>query len=442
MHTFPNSIWIATLLVLLAIAGCSKSNHDKNPFETGNGKGAGTEHIAMQKTQPLRQSANHQPELVKTSSEGLKSSGLMFTCRPEQVGQIQRDMEIYFRELGVESDLIKRTEPVDGKVIYTLATPESDTDTLSFKNRKQYHIKNEIVILPARGARTQAVQTVSKKEILLSLLQHGRLTEFSGAACSVEALRDHVGVRQNIIAWIEKVSWQWPDGGPAFWNKKYWDKGTPLASVNLDNALLDSFINQKQYGIGCYTASKLSYAHGVLDYYTRVKKDKVKAVLVRERLLQDKDPLVGIEASAMWSFDRDFNPEEGNIPGKILTIKRGIASNNFIPGDWAYLLNTDAMTYEKLGYEGSNAVYLGRGRFDDYFNDNNHHYTYREKVDEVYQWRNGVFSRSRDFKKIKPLSDEDFVRLSKTPQEGGLLEDFRVVPYFFGYQDLPELPTR
>jgi hypothetical protein len=438
MYTFPNRLRIAALLVLLVISGCSKPKHENKVIENKNGKG--TERLAIQKPLPIRQTENHQPELTKASSEGLRSSGLMFTCRPEQVDQIQRDMEIFYRELGVESDLIKITGPVDGKIIYTLATPESDTDTLSFKNRKQYHIKNEIVILPARGARTQAIQTVSKKEILLSLLQHGRLTEFSGAACSVEALRDHVGIRQNIIAWIEKVSWQWPDGGPAFWNKKYWNKGTPLASVSLDNALLDAFLNQKLYGIGCYTATKLSYAHGVLDYYARVKGDKVKAASVRERLLQDKDPLVGIEAAAMWSFEKDYDPAEGNIPGKILSIKHGIASNNFIPGDWTYLLNTDAMSYEKPGYEGSNAVYLGRGRFDDYFNDNNHHYTYREKIDEVYQWRNGVFSRSRDYKKIKPLSDEDFMRLSKTPQEGGLLEDFRVVPYFFGYEDLPKLP--
>jgi len=58
-------------------------------------------------------------------------------------------------------------------------------------------------------------------------------------------------------------------------------------------------------------------------------------------------------------------------------------------------------------------------------------------MDEVYQWRNGVFSRSRDFAKIKPLTPQDMERLSKTPAEGGIQTDIRVSPYFFGYEELP-----
>lgn len=126
--------------------------------------------------------------------------------------------------------------------------------------------------------------------------------------------------------------------------------GTP--TVPLDDALLDAFTQQAKYAIGCYTASKLTYAHGVLDYYARVLEHPAKAALVR-----------------------------------------GVPPRHFVPGDWAYLLNTDPVTYEKTGYEGSNAIYLGRGRFDDYYDDHNHSYTFEEKLDEVYQWRNGVFSR-------------------------------------------------
>ncbi|MHB1236065.1 MAG: hypothetical protein ACYCY7_00730 [Gallionella sp.] len=61
------------------------------------------------------------------------------------------------------------------------------------------------------------------------------------------------------------------------------------------------------------------------------------------------------------------------------------------------------------------------------------------KLFACYQWRNGVFSRRRDGDKIKPLTDEDFVRLSESPAEGGLLLDYRVAPYFFGYENLPKL---
>ena len=368
-------------------------------------------------------------------------SGVMFSCRPEQIVRLHRDMAAYLRELGIGKQLVVKSEPAGGTLVYTLATPAADTDTLSFKRRAEYRVKDELVRLPAKGGKTRVVSTVSKKEILLALLQHGRLTNFSGAACTMNALRDHVGIRQNMVAWTDELSWGWPDGGPAYWNRKEWRNGTPLANVSVDRALLDAFLSQERYGIGCYTASKLSYAHAVLDYYARVKKEPAKAAVLRARLMHDQEPLVGVEPAAMWDFEQDFDAAERDIPGKILNLRRGVAPGNFVPGDWVYLLNTDPVTAQKTGYEGSNAVYLGRGKFDDYYNDHHHSYTYREKMDEVYQWRHGVFSRSRDAHKIKPLTGEDVERLSKTPAEGGLLMDFRVAPYLFGYEELPTLPA-
>jgi hypothetical protein len=368
-------------------------------------------------------------------------SGVMFSCTPAQIARLDRDMSAYLRQLGVDKHLVVKTGPDDSTLIYTLATPEADTDTLSLKERKEYRIEDELVRLPTKGGKTRIVRTVSRKEILLALLQHGRLTNFSGAACTLDALREQVGVRQNVATWTRTLSWHWPNGGPARWNTRAWRKGTPLASVGLDPALRDPFLNQRRYGIGCYTATKLSYAQAVLDYYARVEKNAVKAALVRERLMHDGEPLVGVEPAAMWDFERDFDPASRDTPGKILRIERDFAPDNFVPGDWAYLRNTDPATMEKTGYEGSNAVYLGGGKFADYYNDHNHAYTYREKLDEVYQWRNGVFSRRRDGHKAKPLTVGDYARLARTPAEGGLLLDYRVAPYFFGYEDLPKLPA-
>ena len=350
-------------------------------------------------------------------------------------------MAMYLRELDIDRHLVVMTEQADGALIYTLATPENDTNTLSFHEREQYRLIDDTLRLPLNGGKTRMVSTVSKKEILLALLQHGRLTNFSGEACTLDALRDHVAVRQNIVAWTGVLQWGWPDGDAAYWNTKFWDKGTPLASVSVDQALLDAFQNQEKYSIGCYTASKLSYAHGVLDYYGRVKKSPAKAALVRTRLMHDKDPLVGIEPAAMWNFEQDFDKATRDIPGKLLGIRRGVAADNFVPGDWIYLLNTDKATAKKIGYEGSNAVYLGRGKFDDYYNDHQHSYSYTEKLEEVYQWRNGVFSRARDADKAKPIDSKDIARLSKTPAHGGMLLDLRVAPYLVGYEDMPELPA-
>jgi hypothetical protein len=141
----------------------------------------------------------------------------------------------------------------------------------------------------------------------------------------------------------------------------------------------------------------------------------------------------------MWNFEADFDPKELTRPGKLLRIQYDIAPNNFIPGDWTYFLNTDPVTYQKTGYEGSNSIYLGRNKFDDYYNDNEHSYTYQQKLEEVFQWRHGVFSRARDFAKIKPLSEQDLARLVETPEQGGIVTDLRVFPYFLGDEELPEM---
>jgi hypothetical protein len=194
---------------------------------------------------------------------------------------------------------------------------------------------------------------------------------------------------------------------------------------------MDLFLHQNRYAIGCYTATKLIMVQAVLDYYHRVKKDPQRARRIEEIVLADGEPLEGIEPGNMWSFEADFDPRNLGQPGKLLDIQTNVAAGNFVPGDWAYLLNTDVATQQKTGYEGSNAIYLGRNRFDDYYNDHGHNYTYEQKLDEVYQWRNGVFSRSRDAKKIKPLSPSELSRLGNTPAAGGIQLDIRVSPRHF-----------
>lgn len=362
--------------------------------------------------------------------------GIVYGCEPAARAALPQAMAAYLRELGVDRDWIVQTERPDGTLSFTL--DRAGTNTLNLAQDKTYRIALESLKLPDAKGKQRVVRTVSKREILLALAHPGRALGLSGAACNVQALREHVALRQNIVAWAEELHWVWPDGGDACWNPKKWRDGTP--TVPLDDALLDAFTQQAQYAIGCYTASKLTYAHGVLDYYARVLKDPAKAALVRQRLLHDGDPLVGVEPPAVWDFEKDFDPAARQQPGKLLRLVRGVPPRHFVPGDWAYLLNTDPVTYEKTGYEGSNAIYLGRGRFDDYYDDHNHSYTFEEKLDEVYQWRNGVFSRSRDAALVRPLSAEDYERLSRTPAQGGLLLDLRLEPYLFGFEGLPPLP--
>lgn len=356
-----------------------------------------------------------------------------FKCeQKDQLNALKKDLEFELQRLKISTDwLVMSTTAKDLSI--TLKTPESDTNTLDLYIRSEYGIKDDVVYLPVSQDRYRAVSTVSQKEIFLALAQHGRKTEFSSERCHISNLIQTIGVRQNIVAWAEKLAWVWPDGGPAFWNKKFWIKGTPVKGVKLTDAFNDMFFNQKKYSIGCYTASKMVYAHAVLDYFNRVNPNLELLKKVEEKLLfGDGEPLVDIEPDDMWSFEADFNPNKDKHEGKILTMMRGVAPKNFVPGDWNYILNTDKKTYEKTGYEGSNAIYLGKNRFDDYYADREKgHYTYEEKMFEVYQWRNGVFSASRHKHKIKPIPDDVKSKMDLTPDKGGQVLDFRTYPKLF-----------
>lgn len=362
---------------------------------------------------------------------GTAQAELRWHC-PQQFATLQSDLPAYLASLDIPAGQVVLTaDRGAGTITLALATPPEDTGTLDFHRRPEYALTAERVLLPTGRGPPRAVATVSRKEIVLALLQRGRIGEFAGDACSLEALADHVGVRQHIVAWAERLHWIWPDGGPAKWNSRYWSRGTPRPGVPLHAAIMDVFLYQDRYTIGCYVATKLVVVQGVLDYYRRVKKDRVRARRVEQVLLADGEPLVGIEPGGMWSFEKDFRAEAAAQPGKLLTLQAGVAPGNFVPGDWAYLLNTDETSSRKTGYEGSNAIYLGGGRFDDYYNDHRHSYTYEQKLNEVYQWRHGVFNRVRDADKARSLAPEELARLGSTPAEGGIQLDIRVAPRHF-----------
>lgn len=364
-------------------------------------------------------------------SAGNARAEVQFRC-PAQLDSLQHEIADYLQTLNIPAALVAQTvDTQSGALNLALTTPPDDTRTLDFQKRPEFALATERVRLPTVKGRTRALNIVSRKEILLALLQHGRTTVFKGTACNIEALSDHVGVRQNIVAWTEELHLAWPNGDKAEWNKKYWNRGTPKPGISVHAAMMDVFAHQQKYAIGCYTAAKLVMVQGTLDYYHRIKRDSERTRWVEETLLADDDPLVGIEPGRMWSFEQDFDAEEMGHNGKLLKLQTGVALGNFVPGDWGYILNTDPVSGQKTGYEGSNAIYLGGNRFSDYYDDNNHSYTFEEKLDEVYQWRNGVFSRSRDAKKIKPLTAAELAMLGNTPANGGLQLDTRAVPRHF-----------
>lgn len=367
-------------------------------------------------------------------------ASLAFDCPGTDLNGLAESLGQYFQSLGVTPDAYTVTVDVPHANLELVRVDSiHGTDTLGLIHQVGLDLREKLVKMPSGGSKLRTVVTVSKKEILLALLQSGRITQFSGAACVRQALQDQIGIRQNTVAWAESVEFQWPNGGAAHWNRQYWNHGNLKNHRTLHSAINDVFMHPRRYSIGCYTATKLVVMQGILDYYRRIKGDVATTSAIERRLMQDGEPLGYIEPGAAWYFEKDSTEQDMRRGGKLVFLSTGIAPDNFVPGDWAYFLNTDPITYEKTGYEGSNAIYLGRGKFDDYYNDNNHSYTYKEKLLEVYQWRHHVFSRERDVAKIHPLSAAEIERLGRTPEDGGLELDYRLTPYAFGFTQLPDL---
>lgn len=360
------------------------------------------------------------------------ADGVRFRCADQQRAKIRHEMGALFRKMYLSERHIKvHDQPATQSLTYTLDTPPDDASTLDFAHRPEYWVYDEPVEIYGKRRQPVMVATVSQKEILLALLQHGRLTEFSGAQCSVKALVENLRMRQTIVAWTERVQWRWPDGGPSAWNPRFWGKTSVRDKRKLFDAFEDAFLQQEKYAIGCYAAIKLTYAFAMMDFYRRVNNNPTALARVKAALQTGDRPLAGIEPCAMWRVEGDGDMPAACITGKLLYLQQGVHGKNFVPGDWVYFVNTDPVSRNKTGYEGSNSIYLGRGWFSDFYNDVEHHYTFAQKLSEVYQWRHGVFSASRDYEQIEVLSTARLDALSQSLENGGIVLPVRAVPFSF-----------
>lgn len=361
-----------------------------------------------------------------------QGQGLVFKCSPEAIQNIQADMEKYLTQVGVTEDLYEVSVREGGTFLnYRIKKSEADGNTLNLSRRESLNIQDEVYHLDTAKGEIREVKTVSKKEIVLAVFQVGRTTMMAGSACDTDSFRDFVGIRQNMVAWVQGINWDFPnDSSEQKFNPELWYKdektGFQPRSGKVYQALHDTFINDRTYAMACYDSTILSITHGILDYYYRVKKDHKKFEAVLKDLNYDSKPIAHMIPGKLWSNLPGYNPADDNVRDKILTFAHDVASHNFIPGDWIYVKNVDYVSSEKYGYEGSNALYLGRNYFNDYYNETpNRRFTFEQKINEVYQWRHGVFTSS-DKKKAVAISQDEFQKLLKTPEQGGLLRSHRM----------------
>lgn len=387
---------------------------------------------------------------ARATSETTRPSGLRFSCSPTQLKKVEKEMTKLFQDLKIPTNLfVKKGNPESGHLLYTLNTPETDTTTFDFHKRPEYKLKDDKILMHYGEGDDRETEVVSKKEILLAFLQHGRLTEFKDDDCSVDILKDQIGIRQNIAAWTENTYWNWPgDNKPdaTDWNYDLWTRaGTPKAGVPVHKAFADVFTNPKKYAPYCYTASKLAVVHGILDYYKNVKKDPQMLAELERRLMLDGDPLVDVDpdldvdnAYRVGTPDPVKDAQRITRNGKLVGATFNVAPNNFIPGDWAYFLNTDVRSANIRGYEGSNSIYMGRDKFDDYYYEHEGAYSKKEKLDEIYLWKwEGIEPKPRI-----TITDAMRESMNRTPEQGGVVENFRWIPFNYGGNPLPKFKNR
>ena len=166
-------------------------------------------------------SAESTSKAVETQSE-MFVDGIVYECPGRNINALAEDVNSFFKSLGIVEEQVLQSQNIHlGLLKFTLVGSQNSTDTLDLINRRELHLKEELVQLPSATKKPKSVITVSKKEIVMSMLQRGRTSKFSGNSCSLEALKDQVGVRQNIVAWTDSVTWRWPNGRTAKWNQKY-----------------------------------------------------------------------------------------------------------------------------------------------------------------------------------------------------------------------------
>lgn len=308
---------------------------------------------------------------------------------------------------------------------------DGEEGTLDLRSRPRLWLGQDTLPKPVPGIGSPlSVPTpvVSLKEIFLAFAHIGRATMLRPEHAHFKTFLTHMQQRQSTALWAQRIVWHWPDGGYSRWNPTFWDKGTPRSRAGTYKAYLDALVNPQKYAIGCYTAAKLTLGLGLLDNAYRLNPNRALQRRTLSALWLNQDPLVGIEPSSIWSFEPGYDSAAPVLPGKTHVAQWVDHPRHMVPGDWVYIFNTDPTTYAKTGYEGSNAIYLGGGRFSDYYNDHGYSYAFEEKLDDVYQWRNEVFSRRRHFDRAQVLSKSQLAALENTPTKGGLLLDWRVGP--------------
>lgn len=349
--------------------------------------------------------------------------GIVFSGQYEQVAKAKGQMQQLLTQMGwTETHVQIRLAPDGKQVAYSLNSPAQETGTLSLAQQPQWGLAPEVISYQDRRGQTKTLALVSQKEVLAAMLQHGRVFRFDGEYCSVDQLKQELAVRQNIVYWGSRADWVFPEdkiyryNTGDFWEEMQGDDWTVKPGVRPMQAIADAFVGKFSYQIGCTSACRFIVAHGIFDYFHRVRPSPAVTAQLEQRL-DPRRPFLNMAPAV----DRD-----GTYRREGLLVERqfDVPSDHWTPGDWGWIKNTDDKSSEELGSEGCNIIYAGGGIFVNYYPERPPK-TLDESIKRVYGWRFGIEEGELQ------LSPEVAEKLRRDPRDGGMLRDVRDVPKSF-----------
>lgn len=342
--------------------------------------------------------------------------GVRFTCEKSKLENIKTEMTKLFERFEWSSETFQIVATREGRSLdFQLNLEPEQTDTLNIASRPELKIKDEGLRFKEIDGSETVTTNVSDAQIVASLMNPGRLTEFKGEACSFEDFLNHVATRKAIAASGRMANMRFSGATRTQFNSKYWETETQRyfklkEGADLTEALQDALLNRREYDMGCTIATNIISAAGIMNYYKNIKKDEGKATELAQKL-------------GSKIFDT-IEPSWTTGPSPILERQTGVAPRNWIPGDWGYIRNTDKVSAEAAyGDEGKNIIFIGNGTFSKYYL-RARPVTLEFNLKQVYQWRFDASNRAP----FDPEWDALILTLEKDPSDGGLLRHVRDVP--------------
>ncbi len=202
---------------------------------------------------------------------------------------------------------------------------------------------------------------------------------------TIDDLQSHLRIRRNIALAAEKTALAFKthaaERPTAFWRDDP-DVGFLLQpGASLVDALVAATQPERTgalYDFSCYRATEYVILLGIAQ----------EARESDPALYEALERTARVHCIKSGRFHEVFLTEYG-------TADAPIPPRYYVPGDRVWFKNPDPVSSNASGYEGSWVIYMGGGRFSNFWK-RDAPYTFRAKLLEVYHWRDGAYADGSD----------------------------------------------